>query len=127
MRSMGANMAANPIETHNREEKLRQDILALIGIDTEFSLRLDTIQRAMALIFGYTIDRMSRSDEEATSQFPGIRLFNAAASSIKLRLSGYCQPAFPQVRDTPRVPPDGARREWRTWSLRREANLWGVA
>jgi hypothetical protein len=56
-------------------------------------------KRAMTLIFGYTIEYTSRSDDETTVQLLGIRLFNAAASGIKLALSGYYQTAFQQARD----------------------------
>jgi hypothetical protein len=47
----------------------------------------------------YTIDHTSRSDAEATTQMLGVRLFNAAASGLKLALSGYHQTAFNQARD----------------------------
>jgi hypothetical protein len=73
--------------------------MALIQADPEFSKRLAIIQKAMALIFGYTLDHTSRSDSEATMQMLGIRLFNAAASGVKLALSGYYQTAFQQARD----------------------------
>jgi hypothetical protein len=53
----------------------------------------------MTVIFGYTIEHTSRSDNEATVQLLGIRLFNAAASGVKLALSGYYQTAFQQARD----------------------------
>jgi hypothetical protein len=57
------------------------------------------IQKVMALIFGYTIDHRSRSEDEATMQLLGIRLFNAGASGVKLAFSGYYQTAFHQARD----------------------------
>src|SRR5260370_32468430 len=86
-------------ERHRHEEKLRQESMALIAADPELSRRLEMIQKAMALIFGYTIDHTSRSEDEATMQLLGIRLFNAAASGVKLALSGYYQTAFHQARD----------------------------
>lgn len=73
--------------------------MALIEADPELSRRLEMIQKAMALIFGHTIDHASRSEDETTAQLLGIRLFNAAASGIKLALSGYYQTAFHQARD----------------------------
>jgi hypothetical protein len=73
--------------------------MALVFTDPELRRRLETIQKAMALIFAFTIDHTSRSDAEATMQLLGIRLFNAAASGIKLGLSGYYQTAFHQARD----------------------------
>jgi hypothetical protein len=86
-------------ETHGHEENLRRESMALVFTDPELRRRLETIQKAMALIFAFTIDHTSRSDAEATMQLLGIRLFNAAASGIKLGLSGYYQTAFHQARD----------------------------
>jgi hypothetical protein len=85
--------------THDHEEKLRAESMALIEADPELSKRLAVIEKAMNLIFGYTLDHTSRSDAEATMQMLGIRLFNAAASGVKLALSGYYQTAFQQARD----------------------------
>ena len=81
------------------EEKLRTESMALIHGDPELSRRLAVIETAMALIFAYTLDHKSRSDNEATMQMLGIRLFNVAASGVKLALSGYYQTAFQQARD----------------------------
>jgi hypothetical protein len=88
---MERGLFADIDETHRHEEKLRQESMALIAADPELSRRLEMIQKAMALIFGYTIDHTSRSEDEATMQLLGIRLFNAAASGVKLALSGYYQ------------------------------------
>lgn len=85
--------------THEHEEKLRAESLALIQGDPELSKRLAMIEKAMAVIFGYTLEHTSRSDDEAAMQMLGIRLFNAAASGVKLALSGYYQTAFQQARD----------------------------
>jgi hypothetical protein len=85
--------------THKHEEKLRAESMALINADVELSRRLLVIEKAMKVIFGYTIEHTSRSENEATVQLLGIRLFNAAASGMKLALSGYYQTAFQQARD----------------------------
>jgi hypothetical protein len=85
--------------THQQEEKLRDESMALIHADAELSRRLVVIEKAMTVIFGYTIDHTSRSENETTVQLLGIRLFNAAASGVKLALSGYYQTAFQQARD----------------------------
>jgi hypothetical protein len=86
--------------THDHEEKLRTESMAIIHGDPELSKRLAVIEKAMALIFAHTVDHTSsRSDDEAAMQMLGIRLFNAAASSVKLALSGYYQTAFQQARD----------------------------
>jgi hypothetical protein len=58
--------------THDHEEKLRSESLTLIHADPELSRRLAVIEKAMALIFAYTLDHKSRSDNEATMQMLGI-------------------------------------------------------
>lgn len=85
--------------THGHEEKLRAESMALIHAARELSKRLAVIEKAMTLIFVYTLDHTSRSDDEAAMQMLGIRLFNAAASGVKLALSGYYQTAFQEARD----------------------------
>jgi hypothetical protein len=86
-------------DTHETEEKMRRESLELIAADPEMTLRMAIVERAMALIFGYSIDHTSQSENERTAQMLGIRLFNAAASGVKLALSGYYQTAFQQARD----------------------------
>jgi hypothetical protein len=85
--------------THEYEEKLRADSMALIRAEAGLSRRLMIIEKAMTVIFNYTVEHMSRNDDEATLQLLGIRMFNAAASGVKLALSGYYQTAFQQARD----------------------------
>jgi hypothetical protein len=99
MREQKRGLFADIEETHGHEEKLRQESMALIAAEPEASRRLEMIQKAMALIFGYTIEHTSRSEDETTMQLLGIRLFNAGASGVKLALSGYYQTAFHQARD----------------------------
>ncbi len=53
----------------------------------------------MNVIYAFANDHVHGSDDELTLQFLGIRLFNAAAASIKVALSGYYQKAFVHVRD----------------------------
>jgi len=96
---MDRDVFADIEETHQHEEKLRQESIALIKADPELSRRLEMIQKAMALIYAYTIDYTSKSEDETTMQLLGIRLFNAGASGVKLVLSGYYQTAFHQARD----------------------------
>jgi hypothetical protein len=108
--------------THDHEEQLRSESMALIQADDDLRRRLQMIEKTMALIFAYTIDHTARSEEEATMQLLGVRLFNAAASGLKLALSGYYQTAFHQARDIIetgylldyfRTAPD-RRKVWRT-------------
>jgi hypothetical protein len=96
---MNRGVFADIEETHQHEEKLRQESLALVEADPELSRRLEAVQKAMALIFAYTIDYTSKKEDENTMQLLGIRLFNAGASGVKLALSGYYQTAFHQARD----------------------------
>jgi hypothetical protein len=95
---MNRNVFVDIDETHGHEEKLRGESMAMVTADPELSRRLETVQKAMALILNYTIDHTSRSEDETTMQLLGIRLFNAAPG-IKLALSGYYQTAFHQARD----------------------------
>lgn len=85
--------------THDHEEKLREQSLQLVRDDPELHKRLVAIEKAMAIIFGFTLDHKGETDDQRTIQLVGIRLFNAAASGIKLALSGYYQQAFHQARD----------------------------
>jgi hypothetical protein len=84
---------------HEHEEKLRRETMALIASDEELSRRLRMVEGLLAVIGTYTLSHRSQSDDEATMQLLGIRLFNAGASGLKLALSGYYQTAFHQARD----------------------------
>jgi len=90
---------ADLMATHDHEEKLRGQSLDLIAGDPELSKRLATIQKAMAVVFGFTLDHQGTTPDQKTIQLIGTRIFNVAAASIKLALSGYYQQAFHQVRD----------------------------
>jgi len=96
---MSANLFSDLNVTHDHEEKLRAESMALIQSDPELSKRLVIIEKAMTVIFGYTLEHTSRSEDETTVKLLGIRVFNAAASGLKLALSGYYQTAFQQARD----------------------------
>ncbi len=85
--------------THAKEEELRAESMKLILGDEELLRRLRTIEGAIALVFGYTIDYTAENADEQTMQMLGIRLFNAASAGVKLALSGYYQVAFQQARD----------------------------
>jgi hypothetical protein len=92
-------LLANLQITHDYEEKLRRESLRLIAGDKELLKSFQTIERAMAMIYSYTVDYHAESDDEQTLQILGVRLFNAAASGVKLVLAGYYQTAFQQARD----------------------------
>jgi hypothetical protein len=53
----------------------------------------------MRVLFAFTLDHEGKSSDQRTVQLIGTRVFNAAASAVKLGLSGYYQPALHQARD----------------------------
>jgi hypothetical protein len=89
----------NIVMLHEHEEKLRIQSLTLIAKRADLTDHWKLIQEAMNVIFAFVNEHPHGSDDELTMQFLGIRLFNAAAASIKLALSGYYQKAFVHVRD----------------------------
>jgi hypothetical protein len=95
----GSEEFENFTVTHAKEEELRVESMKLILQDEELARRLRTIEGAIALVFGYTIEYTAKNDDERTMQMLGIRLFNGAAAGVKLALSGYYQIAFQQARD----------------------------
>jgi hypothetical protein len=84
---------------HAHEEQLRVESLALIAKRDGLSDHWQLVQEAMNVIYAFSHDHEHGSDDELTMQFLGIRLFNAAAASVKLALSGYYQKAFVHLRD----------------------------
>jgi hypothetical protein len=84
---------------HDHEESIRTESLALIAKRADLTDHLALVQEAMNVIWAFTQEHIHSSDDELTFQFLGIRLFNAAAVSIKLALAGYYQKAFVHVRD----------------------------
>jgi len=89
----------NLVTLHAEEEKLRGQHLALTAGNEELRDHIHMIREAMNMLWAFTHDYTRKNDDELTMQFLGIRLFNAAASSIKLAHSGYYQNAFSALRD----------------------------
>ena len=89
----------NLTSLHKREEQIRVDSLRVIEKHQNFSDHLAMIHGSMAIIYALTHYHANTTDDELTSQYLGLRLFNSAASSLKLSLSGYYQSAFALVRD----------------------------
>ena len=79
----------NLTSLHKREEKLRAESLATIGADVALSDHWNLVAEAMNAIWAFTHDHVRRNEDELTLQLLGIRLFNAAGSSIKLAMAGY--------------------------------------
>jgi hypothetical protein len=84
---------------YRHEERLREESISIIANDTRSSEMLFLITNAMGILFGFTHDHVAGTDDELTLQYLGLRLFNEAACSIKLALSGYAQQAIGHTRD----------------------------
>jgi hypothetical protein len=89
----------NLVSLYEHEEHLRAKSLVLIAARSELTDHLNLVREAMNVIFAFTQEHIHSSDDELNMQFLGIRLFNGAAVSLKLALSGYYQKAFVHVRD----------------------------
>ncbi|MGH7234528.1 MAG: hypothetical protein ACREF7_03755 [Candidatus Saccharimonadales bacterium] len=89
----------NLTSLHKREEQIRADSLHLIEENESLSQHLAMIHGSMNVIYAFAHDHANATDDELTIQYIGLRLFNTAASSLKLSLSGYYQPGFALVRD----------------------------
>jgi len=81
------------------EEKLREESLAIIAAGPDLKEKMCMIEGGMDVVMGFTKEHKKLSDDELTLQYLGIRLFNDAAASVRLGLSGYYQVAFLLVRD----------------------------
>ncbi len=84
---------------HREEDRLRGDHINLVTSRADLSAHLGIISKAMNMIWAFTHDHPHKSDDELTMQMLGVRLFNAAAASVKLAFSGYYQNAFSALRD----------------------------
>ena len=84
---------------HFEEERLRGVHLEQIASDEALQDHIYIIREAMNIIWALSHDHTNRDDDELVMQFLGIRLFNAAAASIKLSHGGYYQQAFSALRD----------------------------
>lgn len=89
----------NLTSLHKHEEQIRVDSLRLVEKHQNFRDHLAMVHGSMAIIYALAHDHANATDDELTIQYLGLRLFNSAASSLKLSLSGYYQSAFALVRD----------------------------
>jgi len=69
---------------HIHEEEIRTTSLKLIDNNPDLREHLSMIHGAMAIIYAMAHDHANATDDELTVQYLGLRLFNSAASSIKL-------------------------------------------
>lgn len=96
---MGKRIPENFDSLHTGEEFLRNKSIEAIEGSEDFLEHAALIERAMDLINYFVRQYKAESDDMLTIQLLGIRLFNAAASAIKLLLSGYYQTSALQQRD----------------------------
>jgi len=89
----------NLTSLHKEEERIHADSLRLIEKNPNLHGHLSMIHGAMAIIYALAHDHANANDDELTVQYLGLRLFNSAASSLQLTLSGYYQSALALVRD----------------------------
>jgi len=93
----------DPIENlrtlHGEEEMVRVQSLTTIEQRADLHDHLAIIAEAMNLIWAFSLEHTYQDDDELTMQLLGIRLFNAAAVSVKLALSGYYQKGLVHLRD----------------------------
>jgi hypothetical protein len=97
--SISMDPTENLRSIHRHEEELRIRSLETINKHPEMIDHWRLVSEAMNVIYAFSHDHPHQSDNELILQMLGIRLFNAAAASAKLALSGYYQKAFDQVRD----------------------------
>jgi hypothetical protein len=84
---------------HTGEEFLRNKSIDAIEGSENFLEHAALVERSMDLINYFVRQYKDENDDLLTVQLLGIRLFNAAASALKLLLSGYYQTSALQQRD----------------------------
>lgn len=84
---------------HEHEESLRAESIEVIKSSETFLVHATMIERAMNLIDYFVRQHKAENEDTKTIQLLGIRLFNGAASAMKLLLSGYYQTSALQQRD----------------------------
>lgn len=90
---------ANFQKLHEGEELLRQKSVCAIEASDQLSAHAALIECAMDLINYFCLHHQHRDDDQLTIQLLGIRLFNGAATAMKLLLSGYYQTSALTQRD----------------------------
>lgn len=81
------------------EEAVRRRATDLIGREPDLADHIALIEASMDAIYACVAGPPHRGDDDLTLQLLGIRLFNSAAASLKLGLSGYYQAASHHIRD----------------------------
>lgn len=84
---------------HKGEEILRGKSIEAIQGSEDLTAHAVLIERSMDLIDYFCRQHKAQDKDQLTVQLLGIRMFNAAASALKLLLSGYYQTSALQQRD----------------------------
>lgn len=92
-------IADNLLMLQVEEDRIRSVSLNHIGQHDNLRLHADAIEAAMSVIEHFTVGWTTSDLDELTVQHLGIRLFNAAASALRLLLCGYYQNSTAQLRD----------------------------
>jgi hypothetical protein len=97
-------MTARPLpenfhSLHEWEERLRAQSLSEIARVEDLACHMRALESAMNTIEHYARSWETDDQNKLTIQLLGVRLFDGAAASLKLLLSGYYQPAAAHARD----------------------------
>jgi hypothetical protein len=84
---------------HTGEEFLRGKSIEAIQASENLRAHAVMIERSMDLIDYFCRQHKAADEDTLTVQLLGIRVFNAAASALKLLMSGYYQASALQQRD----------------------------
>lgn len=84
---------------HGEELMIRMKSTLTINLNRDLKEHIEFINILINLMFYLTKTHVNRDDDELTIQYLGCRLYNAAASSLKLILSGYYQNSIMFIRD----------------------------
>ena len=107
-----------------QEEKGRAQSLAFLAQNLNLNAELRTVENTIRLFMAITQDYQANNNNHGLLIHLGIRLTNAALSSIKLAMSGYYQQAYALSRDLTETgyllhylcTTPGAAATWRTAS-----------
>lgn len=84
---------------HAHEERVRRQSLAAVAGSSDLSDHMGLVEACMDVVFACAHGWEHRTEDEETVQLLGVRIFNSAATTLKLGLSGYYQAAYHHVRD----------------------------
>lgn len=89
----------NLVLLHNGEEELRNKTIEAIEASENLSAHIALIEVSMDLLDYFIRHYKNENEDQLAIQCLGIRLFNSAASILKLIFSGYYQDAAKILRD----------------------------